>query len=88
MGPGLADDLPAGAATGAEWRTPPLRGIGLTRQVSGHTFLLHDGRAGERARSLEEAILWHGGEGQGARDAIAAMPAETRADLVAYLGSL
>ncbi|WP_371155166.1 di-heme oxidoredictase family protein [Jannaschia sp. 2305UL9-9] len=84
MGPGLADDLPAGQATGAEWRTPPLWGLGLTEQVSGHRQFLHDGRA----RTLTEAILWHGGEGQAARDAFAAMPPVDRDALVAFLESL
>ena len=60
MGDGLADGQQVGDATGSEWRTPPLWGIGLTKRVSGHTFFLHDGRA----RNLTEAILWHGGEAQ------------------------
>ncbi len=56
MGPGLADGRPDFEATGSEWRTSPLWGIGLTLVVSGHTSFLHDGRA----RSLLEAILWQG----------------------------
>ncbi len=60
MGPGLADNRPEGRATGTEWRTAPLWGIGLTAQVSGVERYLHDGRA----RTLMEAILWHGGEAQ------------------------
>ena len=84
MGAGLADDRPEGDATGSEWRTPPLWGIGLTETVSGHTLFLHDGRA----RNLTEAILWHGGEGQGARDRFAGMSAAERARLVAFLESL
>lgn len=84
MGPGLADGLPAGQATGSEWRTPPLWGIGLTEQVSGHRQFLHDGRA----RSLTEAILWHDGEGRAARDAFAAFPPADRAALLAFLESL
>ena len=84
MGPGLADNRPEGRANGQEWRTPPLWGIGLTQQVSGHTYLLHDGRA----RSLLEAVLWHGGEAQAQRDAVVEMPAEDRAALVRYLDSL
>jgi CxxC motif-containing protein (DUF1111 family) len=84
MGPGLADNRPEGRATGSEWRTPPLWGIGLTAQVSGHTEYLHDGRA----RSLLEAILWHGGEAQSQRDAVANLPTEDRAALLAFLGSL
>lgn len=84
MGPGLADDRPEGRATGREWRTPPLWGIGLTARVSGHTQFLHDGRA----RSLTEAILWHGGEAQPARDGFAGLSAEDRADLISFLESL
>jgi len=60
MGQGLADNRPESKATGQEWRTPPLWGVGLTKTVNGHEFLLHDGRA----RSVLEAILWHGGEAQ------------------------
>ena len=84
MGPDLADGQAVGEATGTEWRTPPLWGIGLTRTVNGNTFFLHDGRA----RSLDEAILWHGGEGQKARDRFAAANATDRAALVKFLGSL
>lgn len=84
MGEGLADHRPEEQADGFEWRTPPLWGIGLTETVSGHTFFLHDGRA----RNLVEAILWHGGEAQAARDAFAAMSQTTRDDLVAFLESL
>ncbi len=84
MGEGLADNRPEGRATGREWKTPPLWGIGLTLAVSGHTQFLHDGRA----RSLLEAILWHGGEAQAARDGVAALPAEDRAALIAFLESL
>ena len=84
MGPGLADDRPDGQATGQEWRTPPLWGIGLTEAVNGHTFFLHDGRA----RNLTEAILWHGGEAQAQRDAFAAMTPDERAALIAFLNSL
>lgn len=84
MGPGLADNRPEAVASGTEWRTAPLWGIGLTQQVSGHTQFLHDGRA----RSLMEAILWHGGEAQPARDRVLAMPEPDRAALVSYLESL
>ncbi|MEM9148007.1 MAG: di-heme oxidoredictase family protein [Pseudomonadota bacterium] len=84
MGEGLADDRPEGRASGREWRTPPLWGIGLTAAVSGHNYFLHDGRA----RSLLEAVLWHGGEAQAARDAVAAMPKADRAALIRYLESL
>jgi CxxC motif-containing protein (DUF1111 family) len=84
MGEGLADHRPEARATGTEWRTPPLWGIGLTAQVSGHSQFLHDGRA----RSLMEAILWHGGEGATARDAVTALPRPDRDALVAFLESL
>ncbi len=84
MGPGLADNRPEAVADGTEWRTAPLWGIGLTQQVSGHTLFLHDGRA----RSLLEAILWHGGEAQAARDRVVNMPKPDRDALVSYLESL
>jgi CxxC motif-containing protein (DUF1111 family) len=76
MGPGLSDNRPEGRATGTEWKTPPLWGIGLTEQVSGHANFLHDGRA----RSLIEAILWHGGEAQAQRDAVAGLDKTQRPD--------
>ncbi|MBT0958504.1 c-type cytochrome [Alphaproteobacteria bacterium KMM 3653] len=84
MGEGLADHRPEGRATGTEWRTPPLWGIGLTPVVNGHSYYLHDGRA----RSLLEAILWHGGEAQPARDHVATMPRADRAALIRFLESL
>ncbi len=84
MGGGLADGQPVGDATGSEWRTPPLWGIGLTKTVNDHTFFLHDGRA----RNLTEAILWHGGEATKARDGFAALPAAEREALVTFLESL
>jgi CxxC motif-containing protein (DUF1111 family) len=84
MGDGLADFRDEARATGYEWRTPPLWGIGLTQVVSGHTYFLHDGRA----RNLTEAILWHGGEAQTARDAFANLPKASRDDLLAFLESL
>ena len=83
MGEGLADGQAVGDATGNEWRTPPLWGIGLTKRVNGHTFFLHDGRA----RNLTEAILWHGGEGQKARDRFAAAGVEERDALIKFLES-
>jgi CxxC motif-containing protein (DUF1111 family) len=84
MGEGLADHRPEGLADGREWRTAPLWGIGLTETVNGHSQLLHDGRA----RDLSEAILWHGGEAQAARDRFAAMSNEERSALIAFLSSL
>jgi CxxC motif-containing protein (DUF1111 family) len=84
MGEGLADGRPEGEASGQEWRTAPLWGVGLTEVVSAHTFLLHDGRA----RNVEEAILWHGGEAQAARDGYAQLSAEERAALLKFVNSL
>lgn len=84
MGPGLADGKTDGDATPAEWRTPPLWGIGLFEAVNGHTRYLHDGRA----RDLAEAILWHGGEAEASREAFRLLPAEDRGALLAFLGSL
>lgn len=84
MGEGLADGQPVGVANGREWRTAPLWGIGLTETVNGHTFFLHDGRA----RNLTEAILWHGGEAQGARDRFAALEKADRDALIRFLESL
>ncbi len=84
MGDGLADGRPEGEASGREWRTAPLWGIGLTQTVSGHTFFLHDGRA----RNLLEAILWHGGEAEAARERVVAMTREERAALLAFMHSL
>ena len=84
MGAGLADNMGEGAATGAEWRTPPLWSIGLTAGVSGGEAYLHDGRA----RTLEEAILWHGGEGESSKEVFRTMSAADRAALVKFLKSL
>ena len=84
MGDGLADGRPEGEASGREWRTPPLWGIGLTETVSDHTLFLHDGRA----RNLLEAILWHGGEAEASKERVVAMTREERAALLAFLRSL
>ena len=84
MGEGLADNRPEGRANGREWRTAPLWGIGMTETVSGHTQFLHDGRA----RSLLEAILWHGGEAQASRDSVVNMDPPDRHALITYLESL
>jgi CxxC motif-containing protein (DUF1111 family) len=84
LGPDLADDRPDFLADGREWRTPPLWGIGLTALVSGHTRFLHDGRA----RSVSEAILWHGGEAQNAREGYRSLTAEERECLLAFVSSL
>jgi CxxC motif-containing protein (DUF1111 family) len=84
MGPQLADGRPDFAASGSEWRTPPLWGVGLVESINGHTRFLHDGRA----RNLEEAILWHGGEGEAARERFRALDADKREALLAFLRSL
>ena len=84
MGPGLADYRPDFLASGSEWRTPPLWGIGLLKVVNGHTNLLHDGRA----RGLLEAIMWHGGEAEQSREAVQAMSASDRDALITFLESL
>jgi CxxC motif-containing protein (DUF1111 family) len=97
MGPGLADELGEGQASGAEWRTTPLWGLGLSACVTGgvvgplqrqvcapHESYLHDGRA----RTIEEAILWHGGEAQRSKDAYVALSAADRTALLAFLRSL
>ena len=84
MGPGLADTMGEANASGAEWRTPPLWNIGLTAGVSGGEAYLHDGRA----RSLEEAILWHSGEGENAKENFRTLPAAERDALITFLRSL
>jgi CxxC motif-containing protein (DUF1111 family) len=84
MGPDLADGRPDFEATGSEWRTPPLWGIGLLATVNGHSDLLHDGRA----RNVTEAILWHGGEAHAARELFRNMTAEDRAALVKFVDSI
>ncbi|MFJ2536833.1 MULTISPECIES: di-heme oxidoredictase family protein [unclassified Pseudomonas] len=84
MGDGLADNRTEFQASGRDWRTPPLWGIGLTQAVSGHTQFLHDGRA----RNLLEAVLWHGGEAQAAQQQVLSFNAEQRTALLAFLNSL
>jgi CxxC motif-containing protein (DUF1111 family) len=98
MGPDLADNLGEGQASGAEWRTAPLWGLGLSACVTGgvtnagqgaqvctpvHSYL-HDGRA----RSIEEAILWHGGEGQASKNAYQSLSATQKQDVLRFLESL
>lgn len=100
MGPGLADNLGEGQASGSEWRTAPLWGLGLSACVTGgvinpvggqgnevctpvHSYL-HDGRA----RSIEEAILWHGGEGEASKNAYQALSGGQKADVLSFLRSL
>ncbi len=98
MGADMADNLGEGQASGAEWRTAPLWGLGLSACVTGgvtdaaqgaqvctpvHSYL-HDGRA----RSIEEAILWHGGEGQAAKNAYQALSSSAKQDVLRFLESL
>ena len=84
MGEGLADGRPDFLANGRQWRTAPLWGVGLIKDVNGHQRLLHDGRA----NGVLEAILWHGGEAQGSRDAVIKFSAAERAALVKFVESL
>jgi CxxC motif-containing protein (DUF1111 family) len=84
MGPGLADTLNRDGVANSEWRTAPLWGIGLTAGVSGGEAYLHDGRA----RTLEEAILWHGGEAEASREAFEALNEPEQAALIKFLKSL
>ncbi len=84
MGEGLADNAKDFKATGTEWRTQPLWGIGLIQTVNKHTYLLHDGRA----RNVEEAILWHGGEAQKSKENYKKLSLKERQDLLAFINSL
>ncbi len=84
MGPAIADGRPEFDASGYEWRTPPLWGIGLNQRVNGNTNLLHDGRA----RNYIEAIMWHGGEAQTAKDNFKKLTKTERDALVKFLESL
>ena len=84
MGEGLADNRAEFQASGREWRTPPLWGIGLTETVNGHSQFLHDGRA----RNLLEAIVWHAGEAQAAKQAVLQFDLKQRTALLAFLQSL
>ncbi len=84
MGDGLADGMPEAAATGREWRTAPLWGLGQVRHTPDRAGYLHDGRA----RSVVEAILWHGGEARQAREAFTRLDASSREALLRFLDSL
>ncbi|HEV8262056.1 MAG TPA: di-heme oxidoredictase family protein [Burkholderiales bacterium] len=84
MGEGLADGRPEYQADGREWRTPPLWGIGLLREVNGHGDLLHDGRA----RNVTEAIFWHGGEAEQSREAFRALTKADREALLKFVNSI
>jgi len=100
MGDGLADNLAEGEASGREWRTTPLWSIGLSACVTGgvvsvggqegdeyctpvHAYL-HDGRA----RSIDEAIRWHGGESQGATDQYNNLNQQQQSELLKFIESL
>jgi CxxC motif-containing protein (DUF1111 family) len=84
LGEELSDGRPSFGAEGNEWRTPPLWGIGRYPVVNGHDRLLHDGRA----RGVAEAILWHGGEAEEARERFRTLPQADRASLVVFVESL
>lgn len=84
MGPGLADNRPEFLASGTEWRTPPLWGLGLQPAVNGHLDLLHDGRA----RDFVEAILWHDGQAASSREHFRHMSAQDREAMIKFLGSI
>lgn len=84
MGDGLADHRPEADASGTEWRTPPLWGLGRAQEIDPRAAYLHDGRA----RSILEAVLWHGGEAKPARDAVTFLPSSDRSKLLAFLKSL
>lgn len=84
MGEGLADNRPDFLANGNEWKTRPLWGIGLTETVNGYFNFLHDGRA----KSYEEAILWHGGEAETVKEKYKALPKAERDKVIAFLKAL
>jgi CxxC motif-containing protein (DUF1111 family) len=84
LGPDLADNFPQGTASGQEWRTAPLWGLGLLTSINPDVRYLHDGRA----RTLEEAILWHGGQAAASRERFKALSADDRQSLLAYVKSL
>jgi len=84
MGPGLADNMDSEGATAAEWLTAPLVGIGLVEAAAGEGSYLHDGRA----RTIEEAILWHGGEAEQAKEDFRTLPASDRSALIKFIQSL
>ncbi|MBX3453250.1 di-heme oxidoredictase family protein [Ferrovibrio sp.] len=86
MGDDLADPngLDGSSPLGRVWRTQPLWGLGLTRRVNDHFYLLHDGRAD----GILEAVLWHGGEAAKARDRVIALSGSDREALLAFLESL
>ncbi len=84
MGPGLADNMREFDASGQEWRTPALWGIGARKQIRAENLFLHDGRA----RNLTEAILWHGGEGLPSQQAFIQLNSTQRKALLAFLNAI
>jgi CxxC motif-containing protein (DUF1111 family) len=84
LGEELSDHRPSYDAQGSEWKTPPLWGLGLIRVVNKHEYLLHDGRA----RGVEEAILWHGGEAEDSRRLFKEMNQSDRTALIRFVRSL
>ena len=84
MGEDLADNRPDFKASGRDWRTAPLWGIGLSKRVNGSTHFLHDGRA----RNVTEAILWHGGEAKKSRDQFVQLKKEERDGLLDFVNAL
>jgi CxxC motif-containing protein (DUF1111 family) len=84
MGEGLSDNRPDFLATGREWRTQPLWGLGLLQRTTGTAFYLHDGRA----RTIEEAILWHEGEAAKSKKAFTELTQGQRIQLMKFLNSL
>jgi len=84
MGPELADGVYEFEAKGTEWRTPPLWGIGLQQEYTGQQRYLHDGRA----RTIEEAILWHGGEAKASQQQYIKLSRTQRQQLLSFLRSI
>ncbi len=84
MGEGLADGRPDYLATGSEWRTSPLWSVGLSQAVNGSKNFLHDGRA----RNIEEAILWHGGEAEHSKNLFTQLNKNQRQALMSFVRSL
>ena len=84
MGAALADHRPVAQASGWEWRTQPLWGIGKAEEINGNKFFLHDGRA----RTITEAILWHGGEAGSSRSKFALLSKKLRSALIEFVKGL
>lgn len=85
MGTGLDDGYTEGSAKTYEWRTPPLWGLGLSKNSQGgQYYLLHDGRA----RSIDEAILLHGGEADQSKEKYKSLSSEEKKNFIQFLESL